>query len=60
MTDASLIIATVATFMMFGLIGVQLGKRSGGRPAAWFIWGFVLGPVGWLVPLAARSRSRRA
>lgn len=33
-----------------GLVGAWIGKRSG-RPEAGFIWSFVLGPVGWLVPL---------
>jgi hypothetical protein len=51
MPDLPLFLATVSVFMVFGLIGAQLGRHSGGRPAGWFIWGFMLGPVGWLVPV---------
>jgi hypothetical protein len=60
MPDLALFITVVSVFAIFGLIGAQVGKRIGGRAEAWFIWGFVLGPVGWLVPLVAhRTMGRR-
>jgi hypothetical protein len=40
------VIATVS-----GLAGAALGRPSG-RATPGFIWGFVLGPPGWLVPAA--------
>jgi hypothetical protein len=59
MPDLPLFTATVSVFTVFGLIGAQLGRRSGGRAATWFIWGFMLGPVGWLVPLIGHRIAAR-
>lgn len=34
--------------LILGLVGVAIG-RAKGRPEAGFLWGAVLGPLGWLI-----------
>jgi hypothetical protein len=41
----------VTAFGLCGLVGSWIGERSG-RSQAGFLWGFVVGPIGWLAPLA--------
>jgi hypothetical protein len=43
-------IAIVLYFFVFGLIGVAIGQRKG-RGFAGFIFGILLGPIGWVVVL---------
>ncbi len=43
-------IALVLYVMVFGLIGVVIGERKG-RPFAGFVFGALLGPIGWVVVL---------
>jgi hypothetical protein len=51
MSSLGLITVTLSVFAIFGLFGAWIGKRSG-RGEAGFLWGFILGPFGWLAPLA--------
>ena len=41
-------IALVLYIMVFGLVGWVIGERKG-RPEAGFLFGALLGPIGWLV-----------
>src|SRR5208283_2837355 len=41
-------IALVLYFIVFGLIGVVVGQRKG-RAFAGFVFGALLGPIGWLI-----------
>lgn len=41
-------IALVLYVMVFGLVGWVVGERKG-RPEAGFIFGALLGPIGWLI-----------
>lgn len=41
-------VALVFYVLVFGLIGVALGARKG-RPFAGFVFGVLLGPIGWLI-----------
>jgi hypothetical protein len=43
-------IALVLYVVVFGLIGVVIGERKG-RPFAGFVFGALLGPIGWVVVL---------
>jgi hypothetical protein len=44
-------IALVLYVMVFGLVGWVIGERKG-RPEAGFLFGALLGPIGWLVVAA--------
>jgi len=35
-----------------GFVGAWLHQRNG-QARAGFIWGFILGPIGWLFPLSS-------
>lgn len=39
----------VGVFSLFGVVGARLARRSG-RAAEGFVWGFVVGPLGWIAP----------
>lgn len=41
--------AVVAVFSLFGAVGAWLGGRSG-RAFDGFLWGFIVGPPGWVAP----------
>lgn len=43
-------VALALYVMVFGLIGVVIGERKG-RPGAGFVFGALLGPIGWVVVL---------
>ncbi len=44
-------IALVLYVMVFGLVGWVIGERKG-RPEAGFLFGALLGPIGWLIVAA--------
>lgn len=45
-------------WIVVALIGYAIGK-SKGRPGAGFVWGLLLGPIGWLVILVAGDFRRK-
>ena len=53
-----LVFTVIVVATLSGLIGAWIGKRSN-RPEAGFVWGFILGPVGWIFPLTWRSAESR-
>lgn len=62
MDNAQFLIVGLAVALICGAIGTAVGHRKG-RGAAGFIWGAVLGPIGWLLifvgPSYAKPRHRR-
>jgi len=48
-------IITLAICIIFASIGAKLGE-SRGRALAGGVWGFLLGPLGWLVIIAGPGR----
>ena len=41
-------IAYLFVWLLLGGIGAAIGQKKG-RTGAGFLWGFLLGPIGWLV-----------
>ena len=57
---ASMLIAFLAYFIVFGAIGALIGQKKG-RPFAGLVWAMVLGPIGWLlVALLPAAKSGKA
>jgi hypothetical protein len=67
-----LVVYLLFAFIFFGAPGVLIGQRKG-RAFAGFVWGMLLGPIGWLIvwlgpdlrqsspaPLQSRASSRTA
>lgn len=48
MDDRYNLVFTLAAIALSALVGLAIGNGKG-RPTAGLIWGFVLGPIGWLI-----------
>lgn len=52
-------VLALAYFIVFGAIGVLIGRRRG-RPVAGLFWAMLLGPIGWLLMFLLPSASASA
>ena len=41
--------ATLGILTFFGLVGAIIGKSKRSSVNAGFLWGFFLGPIGWII-----------